>query len=248
MSGQFRYVDSQLGARYILAFHANPEALGKRLRDPWSIRRYLGAYRMVSGQPSPVEPNLLVVFNDLLLNLKSDGTPKADEMPRYVGFNIPIANPGTSETGMMHFRNYSGDRCQSPGHYADSVFAPATWEEHIVGNGVGSTVNFRARFEPETGGHVELHLNYSRSLPRLVESDKPEFFVWAAQDPTITRVYQDYGLTELLWLRDNDLQRLHEVEFHVETLELQDIFDGSEQLISVIANPIYTRKVFVPQS
>jgi hypothetical protein len=58
------------------------------------------------------------------------------------------------------------------------------------------------------------------------------------------RVYQDYGLTELLWLRDNDLQRLHEVEFHVETLELQDIFDGSEQLISVIANPIYTRKVF----
>jgi hypothetical protein len=49
MSGQFRYVDSQLGARYILAFYANP-ALGKRLRDPWSIGRYLGAYRMGSGQ------------------------------------------------------------------------------------------------------------------------------------------------------------------------------------------------------
>jgi hypothetical protein len=66
---------------------------------------------------------------------------------------------------MMHFRNYSGDQRQSPGHYADSVFAPAAWEEHVVGSGVGSNVNFRARFEPETGGHVELHLNYSRSLP-----------------------------------------------------------------------------------
>lgn len=246
MNLEYVYVDTQLGARYTLAFHAKEETLQKRLRAPWVIGRYQGAYRM--GQFATLEPNLFVVFNDLMLNLQTDGSPKPDQAPRYVGFNIPVANPETSETGMMHFRNYCGDQGQSPGHYADSVFAPTTWDEHIVGSGINSTITFHARFEPETGGKVEIDLTYRRSLPRLVESRAPEFFVWAAHDPTILRVYQDYGLAEMIWLHDVNLNHVDHLEFHVETPEMQDLFDGSEQLISVVSNPIYTRKVFVPQA
>ena len=247
MDREFVYLDSQLGSRYIFAFHAKAQALQKRVRGPWVIGLYQGAYRMVQAQSSK-QPNLFVVFNDLMLNLQTDGTPKPDPMPRYVGFNIPVANPETSETGMMHFRNYSGDRRQSPGHYADSVFAPAFWDEQIVGSGSSSVISLNASFEPETGGRVELRLRYRRSLPQLVESKAPEFLVWAAHDLRILRVYQDYGLTELLWRRDQDLKRVDEVGFRVETPEMGDIFDGSEELISIVSNPIYTRKVFAPQN
>jgi hypothetical protein len=232
------YADSELGARYILEFRVKPEALAKRVPAP---------FQLVPGPLS--EPNLMVVFNDLLLNLKTDGKPDADESPRYVGFVIfPVANPETSERGAMHFRNYSGDRRQSPGHYKDAVYAPATWEQHIIGDGTSSTVDLHARFEPETGGCVELRLKYRRSLPSLVLSDKPNFPAWAARDPKILRVYQQFDLIETIWRRDNDLQHLHHVEFRAETPELQDIFDGSEQLINIIANPIYTRKVFAPSA
>ena len=100
MDREFVYLDSQLGSRYILAFHAKAQALQKRVRGPWVIGLYQGAYRMVEAQSSK-QPNLFVVFNDLMLNLQTDGTPKPDPMPRYVGFNIPVANPETSETGVL---------------------------------------------------------------------------------------------------------------------------------------------------
>ena len=135
MNAEFDYLDRQLGTRYVLAFHAHSRTLTKRMRAPWKITEYRGAYRMVQAQPRDTQPNLFVVFNNLMLNLQTDGTLKADPMPRYVGFNIPVVNPETSEAGLMHFRNYSGDERQNPGHYADSVFAPAMWDEHVVGNG-----------------------------------------------------------------------------------------------------------------
>lgn len=248
MNAEFDYLDRQLGARYVLAFYADPGTLASRLRAPWKISEYRGAYRMVQAQPMDTQPNLFVVFNSLMLNLRTDGTPKADPMLRYVGFNIPVANPETSELGLMHFRNYSGDERQSPGHYADSVFAPAVWDEHVVGNGIDSAVTLHVCFEPQTGGRIQLQLRYLRSLPQLVEAKTPETFIWAANDSTILRVYQDYGLTELLWTRKSDLRRVEQLEFRAETPEMTDIFDGTEQLVSVISNPIYTRKVFLPRN
>jgi hypothetical protein len=52
----------------------------------------------------------------------------------------------------------------------------------------------------------------------------------------------------LLWRRDHDLKRVDDVDFRVETPEMGDIFDGSEELISIVSNPAYTRKVFAPQN
>jgi hypothetical protein len=69
----------------------------KAFTPSWVIGRYQVAYRMVQRQAANLPPNLLVVFNDLMLNLQADGTPKSDQRPRYVGFNIPVINPETSE-------------------------------------------------------------------------------------------------------------------------------------------------------
>jgi hypothetical protein len=117
---------------------------------------------------------------------------------------------------------------------------PLVWDEQIVRSGSSSAASLNASFEPETGGRVELHLRYRRSLPQLVESKAPEFLVWAA--------HQDYRLTELLWRRGHDLKRVDEVDFRVEMPEMGDIFDGSEELISIVSNPIYTRRVFASQN
>jgi hypothetical protein len=236
MTVKLIYSDSELGARHILGFRVNPDVLAKRLPPLFQM-----------GESEPDQPNLMVVFNDLLLNLKADGKPDADETPRYVGFVIfPVLNTEMSQGGALHFRNYTGDQRQGLGHYKDSVFAPCKWEQHIVGDGVGSNVDVHARFEPVTGGFVELRLNYRRSVPNLVLSDTPNFPAWSASDPKILRVYQQYDLTEAIWHRDTNPQHLHHVEFRVDTPEMQDIFDGNEQLIQIIGYPLYTRKVFVP--
>ena len=56
------------------------------------------------------------------------------------------------------------------------------------------------------------------------------------------RVYQDYGLIELIWLRGIDLRRLDHMEFRTETPEMRDVFDSNEKEIGVISNPVYTPK------
>lgn len=45
-----------------------------------------------------------------------------------------------------------------------------------------------------------------------------------------------------------DLTHVEQQGFRAEAPEMMDILDGTEQLVSVISNPIYTRKVSLPRN
>ena len=45
-----------------------------------------------------------------------------------------------------------------------------------------------------------------------------------------------------------DLTRVEQLGFRAEAPEMMDIFDRTEQLVSVMSNPIYTRKVSLPRN
>ena len=62
------------------------------------------------------------------------------------------------------------------------------------------------------------------------------FFVWAAHDSAISRIYQDYGLTELLWLRELDLKYLDRVDFAPRNDRNARHLSGTEQLISIVSD------------
>jgi hypothetical protein len=91
-----------------------------------------------------------------------------------------------------------------------------------------------------------LSLAYRRGpLVRQV-GDRPNFPLWTTADPRILRVYQEDSVLELLRNDAAGLNLTQELTFRSTVPELADLFDGSEQLVAILGNPYYTRKVFSP--
>jgi hypothetical protein len=78
-------------------------------------------------------------------------------------------------------------------------------------------------------------------------ADRPNFPIWAATDPAILRVYQDDALVDMIRNDAQNIDHTTEFVFHVTVSELGDLFDGTERLVAIIANPWYARRVFSQQ-
>jgi hypothetical protein len=245
----YTLVDTTVGSRVLLAFHVSSEAVQTRLPHTWAIEPYTGGYATtIPGAmvPDASLPNLFVVFNDFLLNRDAQGHPQADPQARYVGFNIPARNTKTGASGMIHFRIFTGTPQSVPGRFKDSLPATVTREHQLRGTGTNTTVFEGFTIISATGGQVQLEMEYQRGpLLRLV-ADQPNFPVWAAADPKIQRIYQEDALMDTILNPLLDINHLHNLTFRISIPELQDLFNGSEQLLAILANPIYSRRVFHP--
>jgi hypothetical protein len=238
----FPLVDSAIGTRLMLAFIASPQALQQRLRPPWQI----GPVPVFSalGLSEQHQPNLLLIFHHLLLDQDAQGRALTDSGFRFVVFNIPAANPDTGEQGLVHFRMFTGGAI--PGRYGDALPARVTHEYHLMEDNHASSISETFHVDPEAGGTLELHLAYRRGpLVRQV-ADRPNFPLWTTADPRILRVYQEDSVLELLRNDAAGLNLTQELTFRSTVPELADLFDGSEQLVAILGNPYYARKVFSP--
>ena len=240
-------VDTTVGTRLLLGFIVPAAALQQRLPQPWQLSSLPASFLSALGlnaQRLPELPNLMLVFNDLLLNQDGQGRVQADASARYVGFNIPAANPETGEQGMMHFRIFTGNPRSVPGRFRDALPARVRHEQRIIGEGTSSTVMEAFELHPEIGGIIDLQVTYERGpLVRLV-ADRPSFPAWAALDARILRVYQEDTLLEVIRNDATGINRVQTMMFQMTVPEFADLFDGSERLVSILGNPHYARKVF----
>ena len=242
ISKAYKLVDTTIGARLLFSFIVSPLALQRRLRPPWHISSPPAAY--APDSLSENLPNLTLVFNDLLLNQDGQGRVQADTSACYVGFNIPVANPETGEHGMFHFRIFTNNPHAVPGRYRDALLAQVRHEQRIIGGGTSLIVMEAFELHPAVGGIIELQLTYERGpLVRLV-ADSPNFPLWAALDPSIQRIYQEDKLLEVIRNDATGINRVQHEMFRLTVPELADLFDGSERLVAIQANPQYARKTF----
>ncbi len=238
----YQQVDSAIGTRLMLAFIASPQALQQRLRPPWQI----GPLSALSalGLPEQDQPNLLLIFHHLLLDQDTQGQALTDSGFRFVVFNIPVANPDTGEQGLMHFRMFTGGAI--PGRYRDARPARVRHEYHLVEDSTASSIKEAFHVHPEAGGTIELHLTYERGPLLRQTADRPNFPLWTTANPNIVRVYQEDSVLEILRNDAAGLNLTQELIFRSTVPELADLFDGSEQLVAILGNPYYARKVFSP--
>jgi hypothetical protein len=193
-------------------------------------------------------PNLLLVFNDLLLNQDAHGFAQADASARYVGFNIPSRNTVTGEQGMLHFRIFTDNPHAVPGRYRDALPARVRRDLRLIGE--GPTTLIRDHWEihpaPEVGGLIELELTYERAPLTRIVGRQPDFPVWAAADSEIFRVYKEDTLLEVIRIDALGIDRVQQVHFRMSVPELSDLFNGLEQLVFILGNPVYSRQVYSP--
>ncbi|MFQ5595527.1 MAG: hypothetical protein ACE5HA_15375 [Anaerolineae bacterium] len=220
--------------RIVLGFQVGSSNLQARLPAPWKatpISR--GAFRGT---------NLLVIFNDALLNQDAEGKPAPDAINRYVGLVIPATHPDTGEPANFPFRILAVHPQSTPGRYKTSVQATARREQTVTGMGIETVITDHFEFH-DGGGEVVLDLQYRRGTPSRAKS---KVNVRSAIEPAIYRIHQLDQLVDVVRSVPAGIDRVENYALRVTVPELSDLFDGNAKLVSIAVNPWHLRQVFEP--
>ncbi len=228
-------LDSTIATRVVLGFAVHLERLGPRLPPSWN------------PAPVPSGPaagaNLVVLFNEALLNQNGDGDTAPDAAGPYVGFVIPAVRQTTGERASFNFKILATHPRAIPGKYKTSVAATIRQERTLSGVDLGAVITESVEVSAAGGGTVTLRVRYSRGLPARVVSESR---VRSVADPSILRLYRTDELVDVVRSAAQGVDRVTHCEFRVTVPDLTDLFDGRERMVSVTTSPWYLRRVFGP--
>jgi len=222
-------LDSTIATRIVLAFQSRPTALQARLPAPWQVTA------------TPAGANLVVIFNDVWLNQDASGRAAPDAVNRYVGFVTPAKHPDTGEEASFNFRIFTAHPDSLPGKYRTARPATIRREQEVQSDALTATVSERFTFQIPDGGLVDLRLKYVGGVPTHAAGRAR---VRSAADPAILRVYHVDQLVYVVRDVPKGIDRVQDLRVDVTVPELRDLFDGSEQLISITVSPHYFRQVY----
>jgi hypothetical protein len=229
-----KHVQSTLDSRLILAFKANAAEVQRWLPAPWVINP-------VASGPSK-DANVTLTFLERLLDQGPDGKPAEIPTYRNVVVGIPARNPQTGESGPVLVRIFT--TASAPGFYKTGVRAAV--ERETASSGVGSdpgTASERWELKDGKGNTLLLQVRYERStLTRGKTEARPR----SGSDPALWRIHRIEQSVDVVKSVPEGIDRLRNYRFRNNLAELDKLFDGREQLISVISIPWYTRQTFLP--
>jgi len=206
------------------------------LTAPWQVHP-------VASGPNK-DANLILVFIEQLLNLDGEGKPAAGGAQRALAMVVPAKNSKTDETANYVVRIYTSNPQLLPGAYKNSALATIQHEQTLKGADISAgVVNEVWTIRDSSGGGVEFRTQYQRGLP--VRS-KPETKPRGGPDPDFFRIYRiDQGV-DVVKSVPAGIDRAQNTQLRVTMAELQKLFDGSEQIVSISAMPWYVRQVSLP--
>lgn len=232
-----RHVETVLQNRVILTFKA----------DAQEVQRWLPA----GWQPEPIpagpskDSNLVVLFVEKVLAQDAQGKPAGVPTSRNVTLVVPARNAGSGESSPLVIRTYESDHNDLPGFYKAAVPASVEREHSASGSGTKpGRANERWFMKDEKGALIELTLGFERGTPARV---KQEMKVRSGVDPATWRIYRQEQALQVLKSTVVNVDRIKEYRFLVKVPELEKLFDGKEQLVSVVDVPWYSRHTFLPQ-
>ena len=221
--------------RTVIGLRVEPSALQTRVPDPWQVIAIAkGAFKGA---------NLLVIFNDALLNQDTAGNTLPDAMNRYIGFALLATHPDTGELANFPFRVFTAHPQAVPGRYKTAKPAHLWREQTLKGDGIETAVTEHFGMQDPMGVTVELALQYQRGVPSRVRT---EVSVRSTVDPAIRRVHRIDQLVDVVRSAPTGVDRLQDYRLQVQVPELEDLFDGGEQLVGIAVNPWHVRQVFAP--
>jgi hypothetical protein len=231
-----RHVGSELQNRVILTFKADAQEVQRWLPAGWQAEP-------IAGGPSK-DSNLFLLFVERVLAQDEQGKPAA-QTSRNVTLVIPARNTTSGESSPLVIRTYESDVNALPGFYKVGVPASVERENSASGSGTKpARASERWSMKDEKGGTIDLALDYERSTPARVKQDmKPR----SAIDPATWRIYRQEQALHVLKSTAVNVDRIKQYRFQVRVPELDKLFDGKEQLVSVIDVPWYSRQTFLPQ-
>ena len=228
---QDKLVGTNMDARTILNFKVSDAAIQKLLPPGWEIN---------AAAPGPsAGANLRVTFIDQMA--AHDATGKPQTPARNLVFGIPAKKAG-EPGGLMIFAGLSPG---TGGPYGASMKAANTVERTMRHNAGTTTVTESWDYKAENGHTASLLVEYVRGV---AARDKAELRVYAQPKPEFFRIYRFEQGVDVVRGAGGDTERLKKFTFKASGEKLSPLFDGSEQLISLISVPWYQREIYLPGS
>ena len=220
--------------RLFVAFKVDQKAAQAWVPAPWKV---------VSLAEGPLQgTNIMLMLDDRFII--QDGEGKLDKGGAHC--LAVLVSPGVhTKTGEFAFfvtRIYWP--YDDPHAYKNAVKATvhreATIKSATSESGTGSEM---WKVQDDAGGILEFRMNYQRGVPKRV---KTEFKSRSSVEPDFLRIYHDDSSSDLVKSIPAGIDRVQNYKFRTTIPELRKMFDGSEQLISIVVNPCRVRKVFLP--
>lgn len=228
-------VQQNVDTRVVLAFRVNPAALQKWLPTPWQIAP-------IAAGPSK-DANLTISFIDRLVNHDREGKLIATGTTRLAALVVPAKQAESGGTALMDIREFYVS-AEVPGPYKTGL--PVTIRREASAQAMDrepGTAIERWELQDSSGGVIECRIEYQRGVPSRARA---EVRLHSAADPSFFRIYRPDIGTDVVKSVPAGIDRLRSYQFRVTMSELQPLFDGTEQLVSVAVLPWYVREVFLP--
>jgi hypothetical protein len=227
--GSFHYT------RMMLLFNANAEALNKRLPPGW----------VVSSEGT----NIVVGFCDVWASHDAEGRLVGNSQVKYIPFNGSAWNTATGESSNVRYTEYA-DHPQrlvaaTPEDVANGDVVPSrivrqSRIEHS--DSLGDVYHEHWRIEPQGGGVLELRASFRHGVSWSTATSAMD--VVFASNPSRRLHYRNEEMHNIISRPGGENHLLH-FEIRVDLPGWRDVFDGTEQLLSVRFIPTSKRDVFV---
>jgi hypothetical protein len=217
-----------------LSFKVSDTAVQKLLPQGWE------------ASPSNTGPskdaNLTVVFVDTLSVQNPDGSP--GETFRVAALTIPAKKQGTDATVPMVVAGLASPS-YAPGPYRAFAVASASVDRRFDTDHSGkSNVEESWEFGGDDGNAIQLQLQY---VSGIAVRTKVQATPHSGINPDFYRIYRSEQAADIVRSTVGGTDRVQKYAFKATGAKLAQIFDGTEQLISIVAVPFYTNQISLPE-
>ena len=228
-------IGTTIESRVLLGFQADPAAATEMLPEGWtSITLPRGP---VAGS------NLIMALIDRHVIMDAEGKPAQPSSGPTVAFLAYGRKDGVEGVRGFVTHVYEEPPVENP--YGNSVPADISRVASFTDEGGGERVQSELwTIEPEAGGALTLELDYKPG--GFAWSEGGESRPYSSENPDFYRIYRYDQLAGLAMNTKMGRELNGTVNFTASDPDLADLFDGTEELVSIISIPTYVREISLP--
>jgi len=233
---QEKLVTTDAAQRTILAFKVSDAALHTLLPNGWQSSPF-------TTGPSK-DANVTVTFVHPIVAQGPEGQPQ--DLIEIAAVGLMAKRMGTETTVPLVFAGFASKPSYVPGPYGAFELAKATVEQNVRTDPTGtSSVHESWEFSGDNAKSIQLELQYVRG-PAM--RGKTEARPHSAKMPDFYRIYRIEQAADVVRSAATGADRVQKIAFKVTGQPFAQLFDGTEQLISVTSLPFFTRQVSLPSA
>lgn len=224
---------TDLNVRTVLAFKVSDAVVQKLLPAEFAVNS-------PAAGPSKGS-NLSVLFIDYLLVQDPEG--KSIPTPPTVAMLIPAKKIASGEAVNVVFGGFIV-KAAVPGPYSVYGAAKTTIDRHSLTDADGkSVIDETWKIVASDGSALDVALQFARGVPAR---SKAEAKLYSAAKPEFYRIYRFEQAADVVRSTSTGIDQVSKFSFNASGPKLAPVFDGTQQLISIISVPFYSRSIYVP--